>query len=158
MSDDFRRLIETLWQSLGLPPPRFQSGDGVSLGIDGISIALMLGHDERHVVISGPVGALSSDALARDEEIARLLKSNLRFLPYRRACCRIDNRSSPPAVRIEAISPCLPDAMTRLVETIGDVVHMVVDYAAELGHSKAPRLAAPAPSPGSEETILIFRP
>ncbi|GMO22368.1 MULTISPECIES: type III secretion system chaperone [Bradyrhizobium] len=158
MNDEFRRLIETLWHSLGLSPPRLRSGDEASLSVDGISITLALSHDERHVVISGPVGALSDDPLAMDEEIARLLKSNLRFLPYRRACCRIDNRSSPPAVRIEAIAPCLPDAMTRLVETIGDVAHMAVDYAAELGHPKAPRLAAPAPSQGHDETILIFRP
>ncbi|QOZ76293.1 hypothetical protein XH83_13070 [Bradyrhizobium sp. CCBAU 53351] len=158
MNDEFRRLIETLWQSLGLSPPRFRSGDGASLSVDGISVALTLSHDERHVVVCAPVGTLSDDPLVMEEQIVRLLKSNLRCLPYRRACCRIDNGCSPPAVRIEAISPCLRDAMTRLVETIGDVAHMAVDYAAELGHPKAPRLRSPAPSQGHDETILIFRP
>jgi hypothetical protein len=156
MADEFRRIIANLWNSLGLSSPKLRPEGTTTLTVDGLELKLALTEDERHIAVSCKAGRLSANPTLMDEQITRLLTSHLGTLPHNRACCWLDDQDSQtPVVVVQAISPCNPAAMDRLVGTIGDVAHLAGEYSRELGGRAAePR----APNESLPDDMVIFRP
>jgi hypothetical protein len=156
MADDFHHVIANLWTALGLSSPKFRPEGITTLTVDGLDIKLALTGDGRHIAVSSKAGQLSANPSLMDEQITRLLTSNLRTLPHHRAGSWLDDQDSPtPVVVVQGISPCSSAAMDCLVGTIGDVAHLAGEYGRELsGHSAQPR----AQEEGLPDDMVIFRP
>jgi hypothetical protein len=156
MADEFRRIMASLWKSLGLASPTFRPEGTTTLIVDGLDLKLALTGDKRHIAVSCKAGPLSTNPTLMNEQITRLLTSNLRTLPYNQACCWLDQQDSPtPVVVVQSITPCNQASMDRLVRAIGDVAHLAGEYSGELGgHPAEPR----ARNESLPDDMVIFRP
>jgi hypothetical protein len=163
MSDAFRHVIALLWRRLGLSRPSFQQDDVAVLVTDGIAITLALSADGRHILLSAKAGALSGSPLVRDQQAARLLKTNLHTLLSSRVCVCLDDQSSQtPAVMVRAVVPCETAFIDSLTEAISDIAHLAAEHGRELGGQFAGALGGPAaplalPNEGLADDTLVFR-
>ena len=150
MEEEFRHVVANLWTSLGLSWPKFGPEGVTTLTVDGLDITLALSEDGRYIAISSRAGELSANPALMDEQVAHLLRSNLRILASNRACCHLDDKSSPtPVVMVQALAPCRSAFVDRLVEMIGDVADLAGECARELGGHAAPQAGRGALARGS---------
>ena len=163
MEEEFRHVVANLWTSLGLSWPKFGPEGVTTLTVDGRDITLALTEDGRHIAISSNAGELSVNPGLMDQQVALLLRSNLRTLASNRACCHLDDNSSPtPVVMVQALAPCSSAFVDRLIETISDVAHLAGECARELGgHAAPPPRRRPSAGLSLEDLageLVIFRP
>jgi hypothetical protein len=144
MPEEFRDIIAALWETLGLPRPRFRQEEAAAtLTVDGIVIAIIPSGDRRHITVSAKAGQLSANPVAMDEQVACLLKASLLALPQSRACICLDDQDSPaPSVMVKAIIPFhsygTARVMDRLVQAISDVACLAREHGRMLGSASAP--------------------
>jgi hypothetical protein len=164
MADEFRRIIASLWRSLGLAAQQFRPEGPVMLTVDGLELKLALIEPGHHIAVSSRVGQLSANPARMDEQIARLLQSNLRMLSHNRACCWLEDSGldgtdpEPPVAVIEAISPCHLASMNHLVAIIGDVAHLAGEYGRELGGIMPQPRVERLKEESFSDDLVIFRP
>jgi hypothetical protein len=158
MIDGFETVIANLWNALGLglSTPRLRPDGTAALTVDDREVVLAGTHDGAQILVSSKAGQLSANPATMDDQVVRLLKSNLPGLLSSRACCRlVDQNAETPAVMIQATAPCGLGGMDRLVEMIGDVTQMAARYSRELNDGPAPRRI---PEELTLEDVMVFRP
>jgi hypothetical protein len=161
---EFQHVIANLWKSLGLTSPRFQPEGATTLTVDGFEIKLALVEPVHHIAVSSRAGRLSANPARMDEQIARLLQSNLRMLSHNRACCWLEDSGldgqnpEPPMVVIEANSPWHLASMNHLVATIGDVAYLAGEYSRELGGIMPQPRVERVEEESFSDDMVIFRP
>ncbi len=88
MGMSFEKMIAVLWRSLGLPAPKYDADGSAVLVVDGLTIALSPSPDDSVILVSGKVGPLAENPLAREQQVSSILKANLVSLPVNGACYR----------------------------------------------------------------------
>ncbi len=160
MPDAFRDVIAALWRALGLSRPGFEADDVAALQLEGVRITLALSADGRHILLSAKAGALSANVLVRDQQVSRLLKTNLHTLSSSRVCACLDE-SDPqtPSIVVRAALPCEVKFVDPLAEAIADAGHLAKQHARELGGDAGaqPAAAAGTPLEGLSDDTLVFR-
>jgi hypothetical protein len=161
--DEFRHVIALLWQKLGLSRPSFQADDVAALVVDGLALKLTLTEDGRHILLSAKAGELSANPLVREQQVTRLLNTNLHTLLSSRACACVDNRDSQtPAVIVRAVAPCSAQYVDALAEAVSDVAYLAREFGGTLSREPGHTAVGPAapralPSDGLSDDMLVFR-
>lgn len=154
---EFGSVIQALWQSLRLPPPKFTEPDQIRLRVENISLSLA-DNGRGSIVIEGSAGTVAQEQAVRAAQIRKILQTNLGFLIDGEAAVYLKplpQRGLSLVVHAshayKALSPPL------LTKTIEDVIRAIEYYSTEL------KSAVSTPRQRSStfddpEQAVIFRP
>jgi hypothetical protein len=156
MAQDFRSVMSELWTKLKLGAPDFGPTHALTLSIDGFDIGLNESADGRNVVVSGVIGRLAADAYRREEQVRKLLKSNLGMLQSSGAGLSLETTDETATVRVQAIYPYAANRLDLLTRGIEEVLFRLEMHAGDLtvARGRGPARES-AVAPASLETFII---
>ena len=129
---EFQSAIEALWQSLGLPAPRFTEAGRVQLRVESISLDLA-DNGRGTLVIEGIAGTISAEQAARSTQIRKILQTNLGFLLDGEAGVYAKSDKNQQLSLIVQASCAFNSLSTDiLIQKIEDVVRTIEYYSVEL--------------------------
>ena len=157
MAQDFKSVMSELWAKLKLGAPDFGPTNALTLSIDGFDIGLNESADGRNVVVTGAIGRLASDAYRREEQVRKLLKSNLGMLQSSGACLSLETTDDTSTVRVQAIYPYAANRLDLLTRGIEEVLFRLEMHAGDLAvaRGRGPATREPAVAAASLETFII---
>jgi hypothetical protein len=160
MSDQFRRTIADLWDTLALPEPVFSDMPSIILSIDATDVTLAESQDGRHIDLSSAAGRLSGDQIGRTMQIRDILTANLQTLLSMRAAVSIENMDiQHPDVVVRSVYAYSGGTLGHLVNALGDVVALSQAHGIKLQNAAAGRSEGRGPARIAEEDYsMIFRP
>lgn len=159
MADEFHAVITELWTKLKLGVPVFGQGQAVTMTVDGVDVSLAESADGNHVVVSGIAGRLPAQAYQREEQVRRLLRTNLGLLQSNCSGLLLEGSEDTAAVRVQAVYAYTQRRIDTLIQCIEDVLDRLEMHAGDLGgaaaHASSAAVRAVDPAPLD---TLIFRP
>lgn len=156
--DSFQSVIAALWARLDLGQPRLVEPGRVQLRIGAVAVDL-LDEGQTMLVIEGSAGNLPSAPAERDEEIRRILRTNLGFLLNGDA--GVYTKRLPGdriAVMVRSTCRYASHSTERLVQQIEDVVNVLEHYTAGLKQYAPPPRQHKRRASRDTEAAVIFKP
>ncbi|WP_378940819.1 type III secretion system chaperone [Mesorhizobium sp. ANAO-SY3R2] len=154
---EFRSAIEALWQSLGLPAPKFTEPGHIQLRVESISLNL-LDNGRGALIVEGVAGTVATEQTTRAAQIRKILQTNLGFLLDSDASVYVKSlKNQGISLLVQARFLYKSHSTAILVKKIEDVVRLTEYYSSEFKTEYA-TIRPAAPKFDGADAPVIFKP